>query len=107
MPYRSEKVKIAGTKHDRRRRLSDEQKKAIVILSREGYSQRKLAAMFGCSKGSIQFILNPGAKSKPKSRSSAYWSAAKKKYRRRKQELYKTGKINERKKKRGTNDRAS
>lgn len=95
MPYRSEKILIAGTVNDKRRKLSDEQKKAIVVLSNNGYSLRKLANMFGCSKSLVHHILNPTLKSKSKKRSTAYWTEAKRKHRKRKQELYKTGQINE------------
>lgn len=59
MPYKSEKVKIAGTKFDLRVKLSKDQKEAIKILSEKGYSQRKLAMMFNCSKRSIQNIIQP------------------------------------------------
>ncbi len=45
MPYKSEKINIAGTKYDRRRKLSPDQVKAIKLLKEEGYSYRQLAAM--------------------------------------------------------------
>lgn len=98
MPYKSERIPISGTVHDKRRKLSPEQVRAIKILNEQGYSQRKLASMFGCSKRSVQNILNPQKRSKPKKRSTAYWTAAKKKYRQYKQELYTSGKINENRK---------
>lgn len=98
MPYRSEKILIAGTVNDKRRKLSEEQKQAIVLLRQNGYSLRKIALMFGCSKSLVQYILNPKVKSKPKKRSTAYWTEAKKKYRSRKQELFKTGQIDENRK---------
>ena len=60
MPYKSEKVKIAGTQFDLRRKLSPEQVRAVSILSSQGYSQRQLATMFGCSKSTIFFTLRPG-----------------------------------------------
>ena len=58
MPYKSEKIKISGTKHDRRVKLTSEQKKEIYanVL---GLSQRKLATMYGVSRRTIQFILDP------------------------------------------------
>ena len=98
MPYKSERIPISGTVYDKRRKLSSEQIQAIKILNERGYSQRKLATMFGCSKRSVQNILHPQKRSKPKKRSTAYWTEAKKQYRKRKQELYSTGKINENKK---------
>jgi transposase len=103
MPYNSERIPIVGTDHDMRRKLSDEQKRAITILSKEGYSQRKLATMFKCSRRLVQNILQPQTRAKPKQRPASYWSEAKRKYRERKQELYKTGKINENKKRKRKN----
>lgn len=91
MPYRSERIPIAGTKLDLRRKLSEEQKQAVTVLYERGFSQRKIAAMFGCSKGTIQQLVAPHQKSKPKRYSSEYWAAAKKRYRTRKQELLKAG----------------
>lgn len=106
MPYKSERILIQGTVYDKRRKLSSEQIQAIKILNERGYSQRKLATMFGCSKRSVQNILHPQKRSKPKKRSTAYWTEAKKQYRKRKQELYQTGKINEnRKRKHRTSDK--
>ena len=66
MPYRSEKIQIAGTKHDGRRKLSDEQKGAIIILRKKGHSYRKLAEKFGVSKSLIQSIIRPQSRAKPK-----------------------------------------
>jgi transposase len=94
MPYRSEEIPIAGTKHDSRRKLSEEQKQAIKILHKEGYSYRKLAEMFNVSKWCIQSIINPSVRSKSRKQSKEYWSEAKRKYRKKKQELYKNGDIN-------------
>ncbi|NDV64004.1 helix-turn-helix domain-containing protein [Bacteroides sp. 224] len=94
MPYRSEKIPIAGTQHDGRRKLSEEQKQAIKILRKEGYSYRKLAAMFNVSKWTIQSIINPPERPKSKKQSKEYWAEAKRKYRKKKQELYKNGDIN-------------
>ena len=94
MPYKSERIPIQGTVYDKRRKISLEQIRAIKILNEQGYSQRKLAAMFGCSKRSVQNILSPQKRSVPKKRSTAYWTEAKKQFRKRKQELYQTGQIN-------------
>lgn len=101
MPYKSESIPIAGTKLDQRRKLSNEQREAVKILSDKGYSQRKLAEMFNVSKSLIQFILNPQPRAVQKKRSTVYWTEAKKKYRQRKHQLYKTGKLSEKKTKRG------
>ena len=58
MPYKSEKIKIAGTKYDRRRKLTDEQKDQIIAL-RGTISQRKCAEMFKVSKRTIVFLWYP------------------------------------------------
>lgn len=95
MPYKSERIPIAGTKLDQRRKLSDEQREAIKILANEGYSQRKLAEMFNVSKSLVQGIINPQPHRKPqKKRATAYWTEAKKRYRLRKHKLYKAGELN-------------
>lgn len=99
MPYQSEKIKIAGTKHDSRVKLTADEKNAIVILVQKGYSQRKLAAMFRVSRRLIQTIIKPPPRQPNKKRSAEYWREAKRKYRNRKQELLKTGKIHAPKKK--------
>lgn len=58
MPYKSEKMKIAGTEYDRRRKLTDEQKDQIIAL-RGTISQRKCAEMFKVSKRTIVFLWYP------------------------------------------------
>ena len=83
MPLKIENIKLAGTKFDGRAKLSLEQRQAIQILAREGYSQRRLAAMFNVSKRLIQSILSP----------TEYWTELKRKYRKKKIDLYKNGKI--------------
>lgn len=93
MPYKSEKIPIAGTKLDLRRKLSEEKKQAIKILSEQGYSQRKLAEMFGCSKRSVQNILHPQERSIQLKRPTEYWTKKKREYRQRKQQLYLSGKL--------------
>ena len=45
MPLKIENIKLAGTKFDGRAKLSPEQRQAIQILAREGYSQRRLAML--------------------------------------------------------------
>lgn len=60
MPYKSEKIKIEHTKHDRRIKLTPDEKELIVWLSEEEkLSQRVLAAQFNVSRRTIQFILAP------------------------------------------------
>lgn len=97
MPYKSERIPIAGTNLDQRRKLSDEQRNAIKILAREGYSQRKLADMFNVSKSLVQGIVKPQPRKPQKKRATAYWTEAKKRYRTRKNTLYKQGELAQRK----------
>jgi predicted DNA-binding transcriptional regulator YafY len=60
MPYLSEKIKIEQTKHDRRIKLSDDEKDLIRWLrEEEKLSQRVLANQFNVSRRTIQFILSP------------------------------------------------
>ena len=58
MPYKSEKMKIAGTKYDRRRKLTEEQKNEIIAFRGE-ISQRKCAEKFGVSRRTIVFLWYP------------------------------------------------
>lgn len=58
MPYKSDKMKIAGTEYDRRRKLTEEQKNEIIAL-RGTISQRKCAEMFKVSKRTIAFLWYP------------------------------------------------
>lgn len=59
MPYKSEKIKISGTKHDRRQKLTPEQKDEIRHLYyTTDTSQRKLAEQFGVSRRLITFVLD-------------------------------------------------
>lgn len=58
MPYISSSIKIAGTKNDRRVKLTEKDKQEI-LRNPEGLSQRKLALMYGVSRRTIQFILDP------------------------------------------------
>ena len=63
MPFKSEKIIIAGSKFDRRIKLTEEQRVDIVRLrEEENLSYSKLATMFGVSKRLIQFILKPDIK---------------------------------------------
>ena len=93
MPYKIEDIKVAGTKFDNRAKLTEDQRQAIRVLSREGYSQRKLASMFNVSKRLIQSIITPPVRKPPKKRTTEYWNTIKQRYRKRKKELYQSGKI--------------
>ena len=51
MPYKSEKILIKNTEHDRRIKLSDDDKKIIIEKYSSGlYSQRQLAKEFNVDK---------------------------------------------------------
>lgn len=93
MPIKAEHIKLSGTKYDARTKLTPDQRDAIKVLSREGYSQRKLAAMFNVSKRLIQSIISPSERSPAKKRPQEYWTDVKRRYRERKMSLYKAGKI--------------
>lgn len=108
MPYKSEKIRIAGTKHDRRRKLTEDQKDYIRWLRKEeNLSQRQLAAMFGVSRRLITFILDPEKEKRNKARAKKLradgrykytkeeWAATMKEHRHYKHELYCDGKIQE------------
>lgn len=102
MPYKSEKIKIVGTKNDRRVKLTEQDRADISELT--GMSIRGIARMYGVDKRLIQFILYPERKAKNlldrKNRggSMAYYDKNKqkeyiKKHRHYKQELYLKGEI--------------
>ena len=60
MPYKSEKIKIQGTKHDRRAKLTPKQKVEIKKLYEAGdISQRALADMYNVSRRLIVFCIYP------------------------------------------------
>lgn len=103
MPYKSERIAIAGTKYDKRCKLSSDKVRAIKLLKEEGYSYRQLAAMFGCSKWTIQSLIHPQIRKPSKKRPTAYWTEKKREYRQRKQDLFKSGQINEITKRKRTN----
>lgn len=103
MPYKSERIRIAGTKYDNRRKLSSDQVMAIKLLKEEGYSYRQLAAMFGCSKWTVQNIIHPQFRKPSKKRPTEYWTEKKREYRQRKQALFKSGQINEKSKRNRAN----
>lgn len=104
MPYKSEKIKIAHTKFDRRIKLSEEQEKLIKELYAKGLSQRKIAGIVGVDRKTIYNILNPEKylEQLKSNRENKTWkkyynkennSKAIKKTRRYKQNLYVDGKI--------------
>ncbi len=103
MPYKSRKIIIAGGKYDRRIKLTAEEKKEIYA-NPLGLSQRKLASIYGVSRRTIQFILDPEKlkenlkRRRERGGSKQYYNReahriAMKKHRRRKQKLMIEGKI--------------
>ncbi len=103
MPYKSENIKIAGTKYERRIKLTPEQKEEI-FQNKLGLSQRVLAKQYGVSRRTIQFILDPEKlKENLKRREERggtmqyykpkEWASIQREHRRYKQELKVQGKI--------------
>lgn len=108
MPYKSEKIKIAGSQFDRRRKLTEDQKEYIRWLrEEEQLSQRTLAAMFGVSRRLITFILSPEKEKRNKENAKKLkstgrykptkeqWAETMRNHRHYKQRLYTEGKIQE------------
>lgn len=106
MPFTSERIKISGTKYDRRIKLSDDQKQLIRWLrEEEQISYQKLADMFNVSKKTIIFVCNPEKYEKAREQfknrrkdgrykaSKEEWSKTIREHRHYKQELYLEGKI--------------
>ena len=58
MPYKSEKIKIEGTQHDRRRRLTEQQKDEIVSL-RGVISRKRSSLIYEVSERTIDFLWYP------------------------------------------------
>lgn len=60
MPYKSNKMPIAGTEYDCRKKLTDTERETIRNLREEdGVSYARLAKTFGVSKQLVMFICNP------------------------------------------------
>ncbi len=105
MPYVSEKIKLKPSQ-DRRRKLTDEQKKEIHHKYNVvgGYSQRGLASEYGVSRRLITFIIDPSKKvkdlenRKARGGSKIYYDTeastiSKREHRRYKQGLYLKGEL--------------
>jgi predicted DNA-binding protein (UPF0251 family) len=107
MPYKFEKIPINNPEHDRRVKLTDDDRENI----REEYatgsiSQNNLAKKYGVSKRLVQFILNPEKQEISKQqfaerqKDGRYYDREKhneqmKKHRNHKKELYEKGLLNE------------
>lgn len=73
MPYKSEKLKLAGLQ-DRRRKLEDYQYDEIKHKYETGlYSQRALAKEYGVSRSLICVIVNPERAAAVKQRIKEHW----------------------------------
>lgn len=106
MPYKSEKIKIEHTKHDRRIKLTQDEKELIIWLrEEEKLSQRTLASQFNVSRRTIQFVLDPKKLEENKKRREERGGSKKyydkdlqkeymKDHRQYKQKLYVKGEIN-------------
>lgn len=103
MPYKSEQIKIQGTKHDRRRKLTERDKQEIRE-NKENLSQRGLAKKYGVSRRMIVFVLFPERQKKnyedrvARGGSKQYYDREKhtqtiREHRQYKQELFKNGEI--------------
>jgi hypothetical protein len=64
MPYKTDKIKIDCPFLDRRTKLLPCQKERMLLLREEGYSQRKLAALFNVSRRLVTFVIDPQKKVK-------------------------------------------
>ena len=105
MPYKSEKIKLKGLQ-DRRKRLTDEQRKEIKEWYATGcYSLNDLAKRFVVSKKTILLIVNSDSAERAKQyrkehwrewqRKGKGWNEIERKHRAYKQELYKNGQLKE------------
>ena len=106
MPYKSEKIKL-NEKQDRRKKLTNEQRKEIKELYDTGcYSLNVLAKRFEVSKKTILLIVNEESAEKAKQYRKDHWkewqrigeehNKAIKNTRRYKHSLYLKGELNER-----------
>ena len=59
MPYLIQKIQINCPFLDKRTKLLPCQKEMILHYHNQGFSQRKIAAMFNVSRRLITFIINP------------------------------------------------
>ena len=103
MPYKSEKIKLTGLQ-DRRRRLTDEQRKEIKDLYSTGnFSLNQLAKVYEVSKKTILLIVNPESAANAKQyrkenwrnwqRTGEEWNAVQREHRQYKQQLYMAGEL--------------
>ena len=107
MPYKSEKIKLPK-EHDRRIKLTDEQREEIRMKYSSGlYSQRALAREYGVSRRLISFVLDDEKYQKCREQfkerradgrykpTKEEWAKTQKEHRQYKQKLYVDGKLTE------------
>ena len=107
MPYKSEKIKLPK-EHDRRIKLTDEQREEIRQKYSTGlYSQRALAREYGVSRRLISFVLDDAKYQKCKKQfkerkadgrykpDRETWAKTMREYRHYKQRLYLDGELTE------------
>ena len=107
MPYKSEKIKLPK-EHDRRIKLTDEQREEIREKYSTGlYSQRALAREYGVSRRLISFVLDDEKYQKCREQfkerradgrykpTKEEWAKTQKEHRQYKQKLYVDGKLTE------------
>ncbi len=72
MPYKSEKIKIANTKYDRRIKLDDDDKNAIVEKYMKGQSMRSLSREYQVDRQVIKYTIFPHHKEEMYKRNKEY-----------------------------------
>jgi len=105
MPSKSAHIKIEGTSHDRRIKLTEDQREDIAA-NRMELSHNRLAKLYKVSRRTISFILDPDREAENKKRREErgghelYYdkkrqNKAQKEHRKYKDKLLKKGEINE------------
>ena len=59
MPYKSEKIKIANTRHDKRIKLDEDDKNAIIEKYYKGQSMRSLSREYQVDRQVIKYTIFP------------------------------------------------
>ncbi len=103
MPYKSEKIKIANTKHDKRIKLDEDDKSTIVEKYMRGQSMRSLSREYQVDRQVIKYTIFPYYKEEMYKRNKEYQKTYEiskdthntymRTHRKHKQELYLEGKI--------------
>lgn len=94
VPGTKVKRPIAGTKYDQRRKLSDLQIQAIVLLYNNGWSSTQIAELLKVCRSTVQYTVHPQVQKKKNSKHTAeYWKEAYLKNRRYRKSLESEGLI--------------